>query len=36
MASSTLDIAIIGAGLSGLALALALHQQNIKCTLYEA
>ena len=36
MANSTLDVAIIGAGLSGLALALALHQQNIKCTLYEA
>ncbi|RAK99584.1 FAD-dependent oxidoreductase [Aspergillus ibericus CBS 121593] len=29
-------IAIIGAGLSGLALALALHQQNIPCTLYES
>jgi 2-polyprenyl-6-methoxyphenol hydroxylase-like FAD-dependent oxidoreductase len=36
MASPTLDIAIIGAGLSGLALALALHQQSIPCTIYEA
>ncbi|PWY70805.1 FAD/NAD(P)-binding domain-containing protein [Aspergillus sclerotioniger CBS 115572] len=30
------NIAIIGAGLSGLALALALHQQSIPCTIYEA
>ncbi|PYH98141.1 FAD/NAD(P)-binding domain-containing protein [Aspergillus ellipticus CBS 707.79] len=30
------NVAIIGAGLSGLALALALHQQSIPCTLYEA
>jgi 2-polyprenyl-6-methoxyphenol hydroxylase-like FAD-dependent oxidoreductase len=29
-------VAIIGAGLSGLALALALHQQNIKSTIYES
>ncbi|KAL2865924.1 FAD-dependent oxidoreductase [Aspergillus lucknowensis] len=29
-------VAIIGAGLSGLTLALALHQQSIACTLYEA
>ncbi|GKZ21599.1 hypothetical protein AbraIFM66951_005195 [Aspergillus brasiliensis] len=29
-------VAIIGAGLSGLALALSLHQQSIPCTLYEA
>jgi 2-polyprenyl-6-methoxyphenol hydroxylase-like FAD-dependent oxidoreductase len=36
MANSTVDVAIIGAGLSGLALALALHQQSIKCTIYEA
>jgi len=36
MAESTLDVAIIGGGLSGLALALALHQQSIPCTIYEA
>ena len=36
MANSALDVAIIGAGLSGLALALALHQQSIRCTIYEA
>ncbi|KAJ5628768.1 FAD/NAD(P)-binding domain-containing protein [Penicillium lividum] len=29
------DVAIIGAGLSGLVLALSLHQQNIPCTVYE-
>ena len=29
-------IAIIGAGLSGLCLALALHQQSIPCTVYES
>ncbi|KAI0125197.1 hypothetical protein BJ170DRAFT_636814 [Xylariales sp. AK1849] len=29
------NVAIIGAGLSGLALALALHQQSIHCTIYE-
>lgn len=29
-------IAIIGAGLSGLALSLALHKQGIKCTIYES
>ncbi|KAL3480995.1 hypothetical protein BJX99DRAFT_272199 [Aspergillus californicus] len=34
--SPTNNIAIIGAGLSGLTLALALHQQSIPCTLYEA
>ncbi|TVY25854.1 FAD-dependent urate hydroxylase [Lachnellula hyalina] len=31
-----LNIAIIGSGLSGLSLALALHQQNIPCTIYES
>ncbi|KAN0092370.1 FAD/NAD(P)-binding domain containing protein [Hyaloscypha variabilis] len=35
MTSSPINVAIIGAGLSGLSLALALHQQNISCTLYE-
>ncbi|KAK4943927.1 hypothetical protein LTR10_016643 [Elasticomyces elasticus] len=30
------EVAIIGAGLSGLALALALHQQSIKATIYES
>ncbi|KAJ5692261.1 hypothetical protein N7462_001684 [Penicillium macrosclerotiorum] len=29
-------IAIIGAGLSGLTLALALHRQSISCTVYES
>ncbi|KAL2012229.1 hypothetical protein VTN00DRAFT_4947 [Thermoascus crustaceus] len=33
---SVQEVAIIGAGLSGLALALALHQQSIPCTVYEA
>ena len=35
MASPAFHVAIIGAGLSGLALALALHQQNIDCSIYE-
>lgn len=35
MPSPPLNIAIIGAGLSGLSLALALHQQNIPCSIYE-
>ena len=30
------EVAIIGAGLSGLALALALHRQGIKATIYES
>lgn len=30
------EIAIIGAGLSGLCLALALHAESIPCTLYES
>lgn len=30
------NVAIIGAGLSGLALALALRKQSIPCTIYEA
>lgn len=34
--SSTPSVAIIGAGLSGLSLALALHQQQIPCVIYEA
>jgi len=36
MGNTNIDVAIIGAGLSGLALALALHQQSIKCVVYEA
>jgi 2-polyprenyl-6-methoxyphenol hydroxylase-like FAD-dependent oxidoreductase len=34
--ASAPNIAIIGSGLSGLSLALALHQQNIPCTVYES
>ena len=34
MTTST-SVAIMGAGLSGLSLALALHQKNIACVLYE-
>ncbi|KAJ5624355.1 hypothetical protein N7510_000664 [Penicillium lagena] len=30
------NVGIIGAGLSGLALALSLHKQSIPCTVYEA
>jgi 2-polyprenyl-6-methoxyphenol hydroxylase-like FAD-dependent oxidoreductase len=36
MAPSTDQVAIIGAGLSGVSLALALHQQSIPCTIYES
>ncbi|UKZ78234.1 hypothetical protein TrVFT333_005970 [Trichoderma virens FT-333] len=36
MAAPTTGVAIIGAGLSGLTLALALHRQNIPCILYES
>ncbi|TAQ90124.1 hypothetical protein B7494_g1583 [Chlorociboria aeruginascens] len=36
MTSAPPKVAIIGAGLSGLSLALALHQQNISCTVYES
>ncbi|KAK4507778.1 hypothetical protein PRZ48_001513 [Zasmidium cellare] len=35
MSKSEFHVAIIGAGLSGLSLALALQQQNIRVTLYE-
>ncbi len=34
--SVTEDIAIVGGGIAGLALALGLHQRGIKCTVYEA
>ena len=36
MDRSAFHVAIIGAGLSGLVLALALHQQSITCSIYEA
>ncbi|KAL7796268.1 monooxygenase [Trichoderma afarasin] len=36
MASPSTGVAIIGAGLSGLTLALALHRKNIPCILYES
>lgn len=36
MSTTSPNVAIIGAGLSGLALALALHQQHIQCTIYES
>lgn len=36
MPSNDTNIAIIGAGLTGLALALALHDQSIPSTIYEA
>ncbi|UKZ96336.1 uncharacterized protein TrAFT101_011134 [Trichoderma asperellum] len=36
MSSPATGVAIIGAGLSGLTLALALHRQNIPCVLYES
>jgi len=36
MTMSSFNVAIIGGGLSGLALALALRQQAISCTIYEA
>ncbi|KAL4930297.1 FAD-dependent oxidoreductase [Aspergillus undulatus] len=32
----TSKVAIVGAGLSGLTLALSLHSQNIPCTIYES
>ncbi|RFU32811.1 hypothetical protein B7463_g3495, partial [Scytalidium lignicola] len=36
MTSPRSNVAIIGSGLSGLSLALALQQQNIPCTVYES
>lgn len=36
MSEEKLNVAIIGAGLSGLTLALGLHDQGISCTVYES
>lgn len=36
MSRSKFHVAIVGAGLSGLALALALREQSVDCTIYEA
>ncbi|GAP84986.1 putative kynurenine 3-monooxygenase protein [Rosellinia necatrix] len=36
MEYSTRNVAIIGGGLAGMAMALALHQLSIPCTVYEA
>jgi 2-polyprenyl-6-methoxyphenol hydroxylase-like FAD-dependent oxidoreductase len=36
MSQTPHNVAIIGAGLAGLALALSLHQQKIPCTIYES
>ncbi|KAI7774481.1 hypothetical protein LA080_008314 [Diaporthe eres] len=36
MPGEKLDVAIVGAGLSGLTLALGLHDQGIACTVYES
>ena len=36
MSTQNFRVAIIGAGLSGLALALSLHKQSISCSVYEA
>jgi 2-polyprenyl-6-methoxyphenol hydroxylase-like FAD-dependent oxidoreductase len=36
MAATAPEVAIIGAGLSGLCLALALHGQGVACTVYES
>ncbi|KAL1877456.1 hypothetical protein Daus18300_002443 [Diaporthe australafricana] len=36
MSTEKLNVAIVGAGLSGLTLALGLHDQGIPCTVYES
>lgn len=36
MSREKLNVAIVGAGLSGLTLALGLHDQGISCTVYES